>query len=101
MRRFRIHAAARVEFDEACKFLEGRRPGVGKRFRRAVLETLRSIIADPRQSSPRGRFRKRLVPVFKYKIYYELSDEMLRIVAIAHPSQRPGYWKDRILDEQR
>jgi hypothetical protein len=69
MRHYRIHAAARAEFEEACKFLENRRPGLGKSFRKAVVGILRSIIADPKRSSPRGHFRKRLVPVFKYKIY--------------------------------
>jgi toxin ParE1/3/4 len=96
-----LHKQAECEFEEACEFYERRQTGLGKRFRGAVLETLREIVKDPERWPARGRFRKCLVPIFRYKIYYEISADALNIVAIAHPSRRPGYWKKRISDEQR
>jgi hypothetical protein len=96
-----LHRQAECEFDEACEFYEQRRSGLGKRFRAAVVGTLREIVNDPERWPARGRFRKCLVPVFRYKIYYEFSEDRLSVVAIAHPSRQPGYWRKRISDEQR
>jgi hypothetical protein len=40
----------------------------------------------------RRRFSLRRFP---YSVIYYLRDDELRVVAIAHHRQRPGYWADR------
>jgi hypothetical protein len=32
---------------------------------------------------------------FPYKVAYRIRDHDIHIVAIAHTSRRPGYWKNR------
>jgi toxin ParE1/3/4 len=96
-----LNRDAQAEFDEAVEFYEQRKPGLGKRFRSAIVRALRTILKNPERWPEREGFRKYLVPVFRYKIYYEISDDTLNIVAIAHPSREPGYWRTRISDEQR
>lgn len=39
--------------------------------------------------------RRVLLPKFPYLIVYELLDEQIYVLAIAHAHRRPGYWKDR------
>jgi plasmid stabilization system protein ParE len=35
---------------------------------------------------------------FPYAVIYVERDEDVFIVAVAHTSQRPGYWKNRLAD---
>ena len=40
--------------------------------------------------------RRRLVMRrFPYSLIYNVVDQQLRILAVAHHSRRPGYWQDR------
>lgn len=41
--------------------------------------------------------RRRKVDVFPYRVVYFVRDDELLIVAFAHQSRRPGYWKQRIV----
>ena len=91
-----LNKAAEEEFNDAIEFYESREAGLGLKLRAAVVKALAEILKDPERSPARGRFRKYLVPIFRFKIYYEISDDGLNVVAIAHPSREPGYWKKRI-----
>jgi plasmid stabilization system protein ParE len=47
---------------------------------------------------PSWRNDKRRFPIrrFPYSIIYDIRDNELRVVAIAHHRQKPDYWSDRI-----
>ncbi len=38
------------------------------------------------------RLRRRVVPGFPYLVFYELNDDIVSVVAVAHGRRRPGYW---------
>ena len=101
MKTYRLHDEARKEFERAQRYIEKSRVGEGSRFRLAILEGLRRIIEAPDRWPERNGFRKYLVPTFNYQIVYRIDGGNLFVVAIAHPSRKPGYWKERVLDEQR
>ncbi|HEV3272263.1 MAG TPA: type II toxin-antitoxin system RelE/ParE family toxin [Candidatus Methylacidiphilales bacterium] len=42
------------------------------------------------------RARKYVVPRFPYLIFYVDYLDRIRVLAVAHTSRRPGYWKTRI-----
>jgi len=42
-----------------------------------------------------GEFRKRIVPGFPYNIIYRVWEDYIYLVAVAHHSRRPGYWRER------
>jgi toxin ParE1/3/4 len=44
-----------------------------------------------------GTHNTRMLPLhsFPYSLLYRLQDDMIRIVAVAHHSRRPGYWIGR------
>jgi plasmid stabilization system protein ParE len=44
-----------------------------------------------------GRFRSLLVQGFPYIVVYQDRPEECLIVAVAHTSRRPGYWRKRII----
>jgi toxin ParE1/3/4 len=46
--------------------------------------------------SPKRRSVRRMwVPRFPYAVVYSEADEEIRVIAFAHTSRRPGYWKGR------
>jgi plasmid stabilization system protein ParE len=75
-----------------------RRAGLGGEFYGAVVRTIDLIRAHPEIGTPRrGRFPSRQLRVtrFPYSIVYRIRDDDIYVVAVAHTSRRPGYWKDR------
>lgn len=44
----------------------------------------------------RGRFRRLPIRRFPYSIVYYLSGDNLRVIALAHQRQKPGYWQGRM-----
>jgi plasmid stabilization system protein ParE len=43
-----------------------------------------------------GKYRRLSLDKFPHSlIYYERAEYDIRIVAVAHPSRRPGYWRRR------
>jgi plasmid stabilization system protein ParE len=98
MKTVRFEDAADEELiDEVARY-ELRRDGLGTEFLVAVREAVSQIAENPRawQASEYGRDLRRFVmDRFPFTIVYtELADEIL-ILAIAHTSREPGYWRTR------
>ena len=102
MRRVRILQDAAEEAIEAAAWYERERAGLGVEFSQAVdaaIDLLEEEIVPltnmPGAAGSRGA--KRLVPKrFPYNIVvWELPEDVL-VVAVAHHSRRPGYWRDRL-----
>ena len=98
MRPFLISDPASGELTEAVRWYEQRRPGWGGKLFDAVSSTIERIQAHPAIGSLRtGRLpsRELRVPGFPYKVAYRVREDDIYVVAVAHTSRRPGYWKDR------
>jgi toxin ParE1/3/4 len=96
------HPQADAEIDRAAEYLEEHRPDYGALFIGEIRRASREIANDPGRW-PLRMFghRKYLTQKFKYLIWYRETEEGVFITAVHHSSRKPGYWKDRILDEQR
>lgn len=102
MRRIRILLEAAEEAIEAAAWYERERAGLGMEFFRAVdaaIELLEDDIvpltAMPGTAGLRGA--KRLVlKRFPYDIVVQDFPEEVIVVAVAHHSRRPGYWRSRL-----
>lgn len=80
----------------AAGFYEARVPGLGRDFLAEIERCFERISSMPEAGqSIYGRFRRRLVMRFPYSAVYELLPDAILVVAIAHQSQRPGYWRQR------
>ncbi len=87
---------------EAAAWYETQREGLGSDFQRVIEDALDLLASDiaPLVSIPgvaAFRAAKRLVlRRFPYDlIIKDLGDELV-VVAFAHHSRRPGYWRDRL-----
>jgi toxin ParE1/3/4 len=54
------------------------------------------LLEHPGLGTPASRNR-RLLPLrrFPFSLLYRFDHGQLRIIAVAHHSRRPGYWRDR------
>ena len=97
----RIFSAARAaadELDEAVRWYEAQRPGLGAEFYDAIREALALIAEHEEAGTSVGRdlrTRRLLVARFPYQIVYRLTATETVILAVAHLKRRPGYWRDR------
>jgi len=93
------HPAASEEQVEAVGFyLANASLEIALRLDARLDEGLRAIQSHPLrfplwEKTPARRY---VVPKFPYVIFYLDRPDSVRILAFAHTSRRPGYWKSRI-----
>lgn len=99
MTRVVFHPAAGSELDESIGFYESREPGLGLDLEREVLRGVSEIGDAPEQWSVYTYgTRKCLLRRFPFQLIYLQLSDAIWIVAVAHCSRRPGYWKARVRD---
>ena len=95
--RYGFHPEALEEYDEAGHYYAQKEQGLDLRFIVCVENAIEAILEDPLRSR---RFdedvRRCLTRLFPYAILYTIEADFILIVAIAHCSHEPGYWKHRI-----
>ena len=101
-RRVRILDEAANEATEAAAWYERQRAGLGEEFQRAIdaaLDLLEEDIVplNPVPGAAGERGAKRIIlKRFPYDVVVrDLGAEVL-VIAFAHHSRRPGYWRDRV-----
>jgi plasmid stabilization system protein ParE len=99
---FRPEPEASAELEDAAVWYDGQRPGLGREFVEAVDAALERIARWPQigrrvpgvpNDVPARRFP---VTRFPYYIVYLEWDSVIRLLAFAHDSRKPGYWFSRI-----
>ncbi len=99
MKSVKLHRFAKQELVDAVRYYDSTDdPLVSadfrNRLRAALLEIREHPLRFPRYE--RSFVRRRLLGRFPYQIFYHNRPAYVRILAIAHTSRRPGYWKSRI-----
>jgi plasmid stabilization system protein ParE len=95
----RLSTDASVELAETVAFYEKHQTGLGAAFVIEFEKSVQLIQHYPESGRPIGnRFRRVLTNRFPYALIYIERDEEFFVIAVAHTSRRPGYWKDRLTD---
>ena len=94
-----LHPEAKIEYLEAVSYLEYNREGYGAFFREAFSRLL-SMISEHPEMFPKKRNGVQFcyMGMFRYNIVYLNREDDVVILAVAHTSRKPGYWKMRFLD---
>ena len=96
---YSLHPEALGDLRDAASFY---REQGGSSFSQSFLgefeQSISKLLLHPALGSPwRGRGRRRyLMKHFPYSLVYTVSDDEIRILAVAHHSRRPGYWTGRM-----
>jgi toxin ParE1/3/4 len=92
-----FHRQARFELDRAVGYYERQKQGLGLDLHAEVEKAVAKIQQNPKLGSPYQveEIRYFLVSRFPYVIYYADLPEYIWVVAIAHGSRKPGYWRKR------
>jgi toxin ParE1/3/4 len=84
--------------DEIARY-ELRREGLGIEFLTAVREAVRLITQNPgawQASEHAPDVRRFVMERFPFTIIYTEFAEEIVIIAVAHTSRKPGYWRRRL-----
>ncbi|MFK7908966.1 MAG: type II toxin-antitoxin system RelE/ParE family toxin [Akkermansiaceae bacterium] len=93
---FRLHPEADAEGIEAAQYIREDDSCQAELFKEALLNAL-----DWARSQPlifrcfEDDFRKVKVGKFRYSLVFRIRGDEVQILAVAHMSRKPGYWKDR------
>jgi toxin ParE1/3/4 len=94
--RVEFHRLALNDYDEACKWYSERSAETKQRFKAAVEAAVLRICDGP-DLLPlfSNGYRWVRVQRFRYILVFRRSPGEIVIVAVAHSSRRPGYWRRR------
>jgi toxin ParE1/3/4 len=94
-RRFRIHDDATLELRRAAAWYEERREGLGVDLVMAVNSAVAKIVEAPERWPRFGGASRYVLKRFPYSVIFRVGAGEVVLIAIAHHSRRPTYWKRR------
>lgn len=91
-----LRPAAAAELEEAFRWYERQRPGLGEELLRAVDSALVDVLEQPlRHPEIHRDVRRALVRRFPFAVFYRLLDDRLVVLAILHGGRDPRRWQTR------
>jgi hypothetical protein len=93
--RVELHPEADAEFAAQVQYYEDRQPGLGLRFYHEVIGYLDWIAENPLSPKLRKNYRRVNLKIFHFYIAYVVEGDLVWVLAVAHSSRKPGYWKSR------
>ncbi|HUY35821.1 MAG TPA: type II toxin-antitoxin system RelE/ParE family toxin [Pirellulales bacterium] len=95
-----VHSAAAEDVRKAKRWYRAQSPDAKDRFVAELDAAMARVLSEPLRwpeylnGTRRYRLRR-----FPYLVVYRVSGSVVQIVAVAHTSRRPGYWRKRRFDE--
>ena len=94
--RVELHPEADAEFAAQIEYYEREEAGLGARFYREVMASLDWMAQNPKVPRLRRTYRRVNLRVFRFYIAYVVEGDVVWVLAVAHGSKRPGYWRGRL-----
>lgn len=93
----RLLKPAQVELDDGIIWYDDQVSGLGNEFLNEILDTFKRIKLNPNAWAVFSkRTRRCLVHKFPYGIIYQIRENEILIIAIAHQHREPDYWVGRM-----
>jgi plasmid stabilization system protein ParE len=102
MKQIKIGKDAAREFEEAAAWYEKEQPVLGEKFIDAFESALELLGETNPPLTPclgdAGSIgaKKLILHKFPFSMIVHEMEELMIVVALAHHSRKPGYWKDRV-----
>ncbi len=89
-----LHPQAELEFASATRFYEEKVAGLGLEFVADVERGVVLITANPDIGQRLdAQVRRVILARFPYNLIYRTNESGVNILAVAHQSRRPGFWR--------
>lgn len=89
-----LRPAAAADVEDAWRWYEARREGLGDEFLEVVRAAIESIGAYPESAPVVHRdIRRRLLKRFPYGLFYRLIEGQVVVVACFHAKRNPRLWR--------
>lgn len=97
--KYEFHPEAELELYEAALRYESEVPELGRRFGGEVERVVQLLLEHPDMGSPVDKDLRHFVfRKFPFSVVYGATGDCIYIVAIAHGSRDPEYWRPRVQD---
>jgi toxin ParE1/3/4 len=97
-----VHPEAEEEIKVSATYINDDREGYGYDLVLEVQRAYENICRDPARWRRRlYGYRRYVIQRFGFLVWYQERGDKVFVIAVHHSSRKPGYWKKRILDEQR
>jgi plasmid stabilization system protein ParE len=94
---YEFHPDAELGLIEEAAYYESEVPGLGSRFAGEVDHVIELLLGNPKIGAlVDEELRHFVLRRFPHSIIYVVFKEKLFIIAVAHGSRNPGYWRSRI-----
>lgn len=92
-----LHPGAQEDIREAAEFYRGQAGTALAQFFLAEFEhSVGLLLQHPGMGAIWRHGKRRLVTRrFPFSVVYTVIDDQVRVLAVAHHSRRPGYWRGR------
>ena len=91
-----LTAEAEADVEEAFRWYEDQRPGLGTTFQHALDVAFLAVESRPATYPVIYRDTRRfLLPKFPYAIYYRVLEERIVVVGCLHAKRHPRTWRSR------
>jgi toxin ParE1/3/4 len=92
-----FHPKAEEEMNAEADYYDSKAEDLGSDF----LEVVRRVAIDAAQNPDQGstysrHTRRRSLRPFPHWLVYIRAGDGNRVIAVAHPSRKPGYWTERL-----
>lgn len=96
---YEFHPEAERELYEAALRYESEVPDLGRRFGDEVERVVQLLLEHPEMGSRLDNdLRHFVLRKFPFSVVYAVTADLVYIVAVAHGSREPEYWRPRVQD---
>jgi toxin ParE1/3/4 len=97
--KYEFHPEAELELYEAALRYESEVPELGRSFGDEVERVIHLILEHPEMGARVDEdLRHFVLRKFPFSVVYAVEDAVVYIVAVAHGSREPEYWRPRVQD---
>lgn len=92
----RVRKQAQADIDEAARWYESQRPGLGGEFLDEILSAF-SLLSEHPEAAPEVHrsTRRTLIKRFPFGIFYRVIGPHVVVMAVMHSSRDPRGWQER------
>lgn len=97
--KYEFHPEAERELYEAALRYESEVPDLGRRFGEEVERVVKLVLEHPEMGARvDNNLRHFVLRKFPFSVVYAITVDLVYIVAVAHGSREPEYWRPRVQD---